>query len=171
MIYFDVRPSAHLATLELRIADSCPLLDDVVLLAGLFRALVIRETAAAIAGRPRPPVRPELLQAATWRAAQSGLHGDLVDPVTATPMPAHQLIGQLVADLRPALESTGDWERVTDLTTLALARGSSAARQRAAARATGSLGQVVDTLVAETRATPRWLRRAERTRATVGAPL
>jgi glutamate---cysteine ligase / carboxylate-amine ligase len=171
MIYFDVRPSAHLATLELRIADSCPLLDDVVLLAGLFRALVIRETAAAIAGRPRPPVRPELLQAATWRAAQSGLHGDLVDPVTATPMPAHQLIGQLVADLRPALESTGDWERVTDLTTSALARGSSAARQRAAARATGSLGQVVDTLVAETRATPRWLRRAERTRATVGAPL
>ena len=60
MIYFDVRPSAHLPTLELRICDSCPRLDDVVLLAGLFRALVIRQTAAAVAGSPPVPVRPEL---------------------------------------------------------------------------------------------------------------
>jgi carboxylate-amine ligase len=168
MIYFDVRPSAHLPTLELRICDSCPRLEDVVLLAGLFRALVIRETAAAIAGRPPVPVRPELLQAATWRAAQSGLQGDLVDPVTATPGPARQLIGQLLAELHPALESTGDWELVTELTNSALARGSSAARQRAA-RADGGLRKVVDTLVAETRATPTWLGGTEPARATVSA--
>jgi glutamate---cysteine ligase / carboxylate-amine ligase len=92
MIYFDVRPSAHLPTLELRICDSCPRLEDVVLLAGLFRALVIRETAAAIAGRPPAPVRPALVQAATWRAAQSGLHGDLVDPVTATQVPTRLVL-------------------------------------------------------------------------------
>jgi glutamate---cysteine ligase / carboxylate-amine ligase len=170
MIYFDVRPSDHLPTLELRIADSCPRLEDVVLLAGLFRALVIRETAAAIAGSPPVPVRPELLSAATWRAAQSGLEGDLVDPVTVTPVPARQVIGQLVAGLRPALESTGDWELVTELTTSALARGSSAARQRAA-RASTSLRHVVDTLVAETRATPIWLPGTGPARAPVGATL
>jgi glutamate---cysteine ligase / carboxylate-amine ligase len=168
MIYFDVRPSAHLPTLELRICDSCPRLEDVVLLAGLFRALVIRETAAAIAGRPPVPVRPELLQAATWRAAQSGLQGDLVDPVSATPAPARQLIGQLLAELHPALESTGDLELVTELTNSALARGSSAARQRTA-RADGGLRKVVDTLVAETRATPTWLGGTEPARATVSA--
>jgi carboxylate-amine ligase len=168
MIYFDVRPSAHLPTLELRICDSCPRLEDVVLLAGLFRALVIREIAAAIAGRPPVPVRPELLQAATWRAAQSGLQGDLVDPVTATPAPARRLIGQLLAELHPVLESTGDWELVTELAHSALARGSSAARQRAA-RANGGLGNVVDTLVAETRATPAWLRGTGPARATISA--
>ena len=156
MIYFDIRPSAHLPTLELRIADSCPRLEDVVLLAGLFRALVIREMAAEYEGSPPVPVRPELVQAATWRAARSGLEGDLVDPVTATPVPARRLIGQLLAGLRPALESAGDWELVTELTTSALARGSSAARQRAA-RASGGLRHVIDTLVAETRATPPWL--------------
>ena len=102
------------------------------------------------------PVRPELVQAATWRAARSGLEGDLVDPVTATPVPARRLIGQLLAGLRPALESACDWELVTELTTSALARGSSAARQRAA-RASGGLRHVIDTLVAETRATPPWL--------------
>ena len=31
MIYFDIRPSAHLPTLELRISDSCTRLEEVVL--------------------------------------------------------------------------------------------------------------------------------------------
>jgi len=153
MIYFDVRPSAHLPTLELRICDSCPSLEDVVLLAGLFRALVIREIEAERQGRPPVSVRPGLLEAATWRAARSGLRGDLVDPVTASPVPAGQLIGQLLVGLRPALESTGDWELVRELARSAVARGGSAARQRAA-RASGGLRHVVDTLIAETRAVP-----------------
>jgi carboxylate-amine ligase len=148
MIYFDVRPSAHLPTVELRICDACPRLQDVVLLAGLFRALVIRETGAAVAGRAPLPVRPELLEAATWRAARSGLEGDLANPATAAPVPGRQLIRHLLADLRPALQSTGDWDQVTGLTESALARGSSAARQRAA-YARGGFRQVVDTLMEE----------------------
>ena len=150
MIYFDVRPSTRLPTVELRICDACPRLEDVVLLAGLFRALVIRESGAATAGRPPMPVGAELLEAVTWRAARSGLEGDLVDPATATPVPARQLIRRLLADLRPALESVGDWELVTELTESALARGSSAARQRAVS-ASGGLPDVVDSLIAETR--------------------
>ena len=161
MIYFDVRPSAHLPTLELRICDSCPSLEDVVLLVGLFRALVMREIEAEYEGQPPVPVRPELLQAVTWRAAQSGLYGDLVDPVTASPVPAGRLIGHLLARLRPVLESTGDWELVSKLASRATALGSSAARQRAA-RASGGLRHVVDTLIAETRAIPPWLQGAGR---------
>jgi len=161
MIYFDVRPSAHLPTLELRICDSCPSLEDVVLLAGLFRALVIREAGAEHAGLPPVPVRPGLLEAATWRAARSGLQGDLVDPVTAGPLPAGRLIGQLLTGLRPALESAGDWDLVSQLARSAMARGSSAARQRAA-HGSGGLRRVVDTLIAETRAVPPWLQGARR---------
>ena len=151
MIYFDVRPATRLPTVELRICDACPRLEDVVLLAGLFRALVIRESGAATAGSPRMRIGAELLEAATWRAAQSGLEGDLVDAATATPVPAHQLIRRLLADLRPTLESVGDWELVTELTESALARGSSASRQRAVS-ASGGLEEVVDSLMAETRA-------------------
>jgi glutamate---cysteine ligase / carboxylate-amine ligase len=156
MIYSDIRPSAHLPMVELRICDASPRLGDVVLLAGLFRALVIRETGAALAGRALSAIRPELFEAATWRAAQSGMEGNLVDPATATPVPAHQLIRQLLAELRLALEASGDWELVTGLTESALARGSSAARQRAAC-ARGGLPKVVDTLLTETRADTGWL--------------
>ena len=45
MVYFDVRPSARLPTLELRVCDSCPGVDTIVLIAGLYRALVNRELA------------------------------------------------------------------------------------------------------------------------------
>jgi len=170
MLYFDVRPSAHLPTLELRIADSCPRLEDVVLLAGLFRALVIWAVAVEYEGSPLAAVRPELLQAATWRAARAGLESDLVDPVAVAPVPAGRLIGQLLTELRSTLESTGDWELVCELTRSALARGSSAARQRAA-RASGGLCGVVDTLVAEIRATPPWLHDTRSARAPASASL
>ena len=73
--------------------------------------------------------------------------------MTASPVPAGQLIGQLLVGLRPALESTGDWELVRELARSAVARGGAAARQRAA-YGRGGLRRVVDTLIAETRAVP-----------------
>jgi carboxylate-amine ligase len=85
MIYFDVRPSAHLPTVELRLCDACPRVEDVALLAGLFRALVVVELDAVQADRPPLPVRTELIRATTWRAARSGLEGELIDPRRADP--------------------------------------------------------------------------------------
>ena len=73
MIYFDVRPSDHLPTLELRICELMPSPGrNVVWLAGLFRALVIREVEAEHEGLLLLSVRPGLLEAATWRAAGAG---------------------------------------------------------------------------------------------------
>ncbi|HEX6472179.1 MAG TPA: glutamate--cysteine ligase [Streptosporangiaceae bacterium] len=151
MAYYDVRPSAHVPTLELRITDSCPRLDDVILLAALFRALVTEEIDAVADGRPPPPMRPELVRAMTWRAARSGLEGELVDPADLLPRPAAQVIHRLLADLRPRLEATGDWELIAELAESSLSRGSSAARQRDA-YARGGPHAVVDMLVTETRA-------------------
>ena len=53
MVYFDVRPANAAPTLELRVCDSCPSVDTIVLIAGLFRALVEREVDGAKGGRPR----------------------------------------------------------------------------------------------------------------------
>ena len=54
MAYFDVRPSAHAPTLELRTCDACPIVDDAILVAGLFRASVL---AAERRHRQRPALR------------------------------------------------------------------------------------------------------------------
>ena len=79
MVYFDVRPSMSAPTLELRVCDSCPSVDTIVLIAGLFRALVEREVEGFRAGKPPRTVSPAVGRAALWRAARSGLEGDLVD--------------------------------------------------------------------------------------------
>lgn len=150
MVYFDVRPSAHVPTVELRICDACPEVDFVVLIAGLFRALVRRARLECADGAPLPTVRHELLRAATWRAARSGLEGDLVDldgPGLVSPA---YVVGQLVDSLRPHLEALGDYDQVLELSQVALGRGSAAARQRRRFGLRGELTDVVDGLLAAT---------------------
>ncbi|MFS1299615.1 glutamate--cysteine ligase [Streptosporangium longisporum] len=150
MIYFDIRPSDHLPTIELRVCDACPRVGDIVLIAGLFRALVARELDAVQNG-PERTVRLEMVRAASWRAARSGLEGELVDPIEGTPAPASEVVRRMINGLRPQLEECGDWELVTSLARESLARGSSAARQRQAFARSGRLADVVDLVVAETR--------------------
>src|SRR6185437_114385 len=153
MVYFDIRPSAHLPTVELRICDACPAVEDVVLIAGLFRALVQRARGWVEEGKPFPLTRHELLRAATWRAARSGLEGDLVDlanPFRPALVPPSLLVERLVSELRPELEASGDWKQVVELSQRALAAGSSAARQRRMFGRRGELTDVVEDLLAQT---------------------
>jgi carboxylate-amine ligase len=165
MVYFDVRPSAHVPTVELRVTDACPDVDDVLLLAGLFRALVRRERAAAVEGRPFVSVRAPVLRAAMWRAARSGLEGELVDLTDfARPVPAGTAVLGLVDALREQLEEAGDWEHVTELAERALRRGSAADWQRHVLARRGRLIDVVDAVLARTRT-------AERAQADADRPL
>ncbi|MFI8965812.1 glutamate--cysteine ligase [Streptomyces sp. NPDC053493] len=154
MIYYDVRPSAHLPTLELRVCDACPRVETVVLIAALYRALVADARARLAAGEPACDGNHAWLRAATWRAARSGLEGDLVDPVTRRPTPASAVVRGMLRRLRPVLEAHGDWAAVRSLAEEALARGSAAERLRAAA-AREDLFAGVDQLLADTRGRSR----------------
>jgi glutamate---cysteine ligase / carboxylate-amine ligase len=151
MAYFDVRPSAHAPTLELRVTDACPIADDTVLLAGLFRAMVLAEEQQIAAAVPHTPLPQPIYRAAMWQAARSGLAGDLLDLTSrARPVPAADAVMALVDRLGPQLERTGDVDEVTRLAEAVLTRGNSADRQRAAFAERGSLDDVVTLVVAET---------------------
>src|SRR4051794_22700203 len=131
MAYFDVRPSSHAPTLELRVCDACPLVDDAVLIAGLFRALVRAAEDDVAAGRPFRPAPPPLHRAAVWQAARGGLARQLLDATEhPRPRPAAAVVRALVHRLRPQLEGLGDWDTVAELAENTLARGNSADRQR-----------------------------------------
>ncbi|SOX52337.1 glutamate--cysteine ligase [Mycobacterium ahvazicum] len=153
MVYFDVRPASAAPTLELRVCDSCPSVDTVVLIAGIFRALVEREAAAAQAGTEPTVLSPAVSRAAVWRAARSGLEGELVDVRGPVGRPASEVVSELVEGLRAQLDETGDWETVSELSRQALEMGTSSARQRRALRRRGRLTDVVDQLIVETAAT------------------
>jgi len=146
-IYWDVRPSARFPTVEFRVADVGMTVDDTVMTAGLVRALAVT---AARDGLPSKPVRPELIRAATWRAARYGIGADLVDVVAATAVPARELVGGLLERLRPALADAGDWDEVSELVGRTLADGTAADRQRRVWAATGKLESVVEFIVEAT---------------------
>ena len=155
MAYFDVRPSAHVPTLELRTCDACPLVDDALAIAGLFRAMV-REAEQNIAnGRPFDPVPPPVHRAAIWQAARGGLTGMLLDNSRhPKPLPARRAVKSLLWRLRPQLRELGDWDVVKELVKNTLARGNSADRQRAAYAEGGRLEDVVSLVVDETQGPP-----------------
>ncbi len=152
MAYFDVRPSSHAPTLELRVCDACPLVDDAVLIAGLFRAMARAAELDIEAGKPFATPPAPLHRAAMWQAARSGLSRSLVD-THALPRPANEVVRDLVGRLRPQLEEAGDWDTVSDLAEAVLARGNSADRQRAAFAEGGRLEDVMGLVVDETHGT------------------
>ena len=149
-IYWDARPSSHAETLEFRMADVCPTVDEAVMVAGLCRALAWTVIEQHRNGVPLDPPRPELLQAARWRASRFGLDGELIDVHARKSVPARVLIEQMLTFLKPALEAQGDWEVVSDLIKTTLEQGNRAKRQLWAFAQSGRLEDVVDLILRET---------------------
>ncbi|MDQ4038404.1 MAG: glutamate--cysteine ligase [Actinomycetota bacterium] len=143
MIYFDARLSAHYPTVELRAADVCRRPQDATLLAGLARGLVETAIREWQAGRPASDMPTELLRVATWRAARSGLEGELVQPSTGRPAPAVEVVAALLDHIRAALSDAGDLGVVKDLLGILLDRGNGARAQRETFTRTQNLNAVV----------------------------
>lgn len=129
-LYWDIRPSVRYPTLEFRASDTCLTVDESVMVAGLVRALVETMHADAVAGRPCPRPRPELLRAALWRAARFGLSDGLIDVDQHQLRPASEVLGTLVDLVRPALEARGDWPAVSATLDRIRRDGTGADRQR-----------------------------------------
>jgi carboxylate-amine ligase len=147
-LYWDVRPSARYETLEFRAADACLTVDDAVMVAGLWRAIARTAADEARAGVVRVALRGELVDAARWRAARYGTEGTLVDLTEGRTAPASAVIDRLMSHLRPALEAAGDWDEVSALVERTMARGTGAARQRAAFARRGEMADVLALLLA-----------------------
>lgn len=150
MIYWLVRLSDHVPTLEIRAADVCPTAGEAVLLAGLVRGLAETALRQVRAGVPAPEVEDTLLRAAYWRAARDGVDGEALDPLAGARVPAWRLVDRLLEHVRPVLEENGDWTPLTLQLDRLRHSGSGAARQRAAHARSGRLGDVIEMLMAQT---------------------
>jgi carboxylate-amine ligase len=151
MLYWYARLSARYPTVEIRMGDVCPTLDDTLLLAVLTRALVATLLDEVRDGVPAPNVAHPLLTAAHWRAAHDGLEGLNIDMATRDTRPAWRLMRQLFDYVRAQLDRHGDVEMATILMGRLRARGTGAARQRAILARNGSVAEVVDWLAGATR--------------------
>lgn len=157
MIWWDIRPSARFPTLEMRITDVCPLLDDAIAVAALFQC-VIRMLWRLRRGNQRWRIYDRMLiEENRWRAKRYGIDGGLVDfgkgEVVACAALLDELI-ELTAEDASALDCEAEILHCRKI----IARGTSAHRQLetyAAALGRGSSSEqavrdVVDMLIEET---------------------
>jgi glutamate---cysteine ligase / carboxylate-amine ligase len=150
MAYFDVRLARDYPTLELRVADVCPRVEVAALVAVLGRALVDRAARDWESGTPGPDLTPVTAALMTFRAARSGLAGDLVDPVSRRPRPAAEVVAALVDHVAEPLAEAGDRELVDDVVGSLLRDGTAAERHRRVAGDDLDLVAVVHDTVAQT---------------------
>lgn len=143
MVYFDARLSQRYPTVEIRVADVCLHASTAVLVALLARGLV--ETAAREwrAGREPADHSVNLLRMAAWRAARSGLDGELLHPATMRRMPADSVVAALLERTGQALTDSDDLERARVGCAQLLDDGTGARIQRRLLEQTGSLREVV----------------------------
>ncbi|MGK5740970.1 carboxylate-amine ligase [Micromonospora sp. URMC 103] len=152
MVYWYARPSASYPTVEIRVGDVCPTVDDAVVVAALLRALVATVVDEARAGVPASPIRDCLVSAAHWRAAHDGLDGELIDLRAGGARPAWALVDELFATVTPALVRHGDLPYVVDQLSRLRREGTGATRQRRILDDTGDLRAVLDHLATWTTA-------------------
>jgi carboxylate-amine ligase len=130
-IYFDARSSATYPTVEIRVTDVSTSVDRAVAVAALCRALVEESARRWQAGEPPSEIRPEILRAAGWMAARSGLADRLLLLPEGELVAAAAAVRRLVEFARPGLDRYRDSELVDGEVERLLATGTGASEQRA----------------------------------------
>ncbi len=150
-VWWDVRPHPEFGTVELRICDGLPTLDEIGAVAAMAQCLVEQFDNQLDRGYTLPTRPGWILRQNKWRAARYGLDADIVVDEKGTVRPVRQAILDLVEDLTPTAKRLGCAAELADVERV-LAVGASYQRQRAIAAATGgNLRAVVDGLLTEMR--------------------
>lgn len=164
-LYWSVRPSARYPTLELRMCDVCPSIDDAVALAALGRALVVATaegTLEPMGASLSASLQDEMLRENEWLAARDGLEATLVNPeAPGGSTPIRDAIGVLLDQVAPVAERLDDGEALSHIREI-LTRGNAAARMRRHLEGARTMTALVDWLIEETRAGTGIDRRARR---------
>jgi len=126
--WWAVRPSRRFPTVELRICDACPRLEDGLAIAGLFRHLVEQTLHAHDDLCPMSRELRWVTQENYWRACRHGRQGTFLGVHDEQPVDAAGWLAQLQALLPP---DTVDAERSFRQAAQVLQEGTSAERQLA----------------------------------------
>ena len=156
-IRWDIRPSARYPTLELRICDICPRIEDAIAIASLYGCLIRYLARRIEAGAPLAPASEESIDHGRWLAQRYGTLAFLPtgDPPKLVDIEdkSHELVGELREDAH-ALRCRSELEHIGHV----IRYGSSADRQEDVYRQRRldgashdeALKAVVDVVVGET---------------------
>jgi carboxylate-amine ligase len=154
---WDMRPSPHYGTLEIRVCDGIASLDETVAITAFIHGLAhwFRDHSTWLDEVPPPP--RWLSRENKWRAMRFGLDAELVTALDGTVKPLREDIFDWCGRIAGNIQALGYAPYLLTLHKI-LEKGNSSSRQRAVFAKTGSLKKVVAHNIAEYRGRrPIWI--------------
>ena len=147
-VWWDIRPHPGFGTLELRICDGIPTMQELCAMTALAQSLVVWLSERYNAGLEIPIHKAWTIRDNKWRAARYGLDAEIIRDEEGNLTSLRRSIGDLVETLCPVAERLGCLDDLNGVSAI-LERGTSATRQREAFARHKDLSGVVDALVDE----------------------
>ncbi|MGI9023743.1 MAG: glutamate--cysteine ligase, partial [Acidimicrobiales bacterium] len=147
-VWWDIRPHPDFGTIELRICDGIPTLEEVSALAAMAQCLVHGLDTRVDAGEVLRVPRGWVVRQNKWRAARHGLDAEIIADDDGRRVPLRHAVEETVDALLPVAAELGCTDEL-NLNLATLRHGASYQRQRRIVAGGGSLVDVVDALMAE----------------------
>ena len=147
-VRWDIRPSPHLGTVEVRVCDGVSNLTELAALVALTHCLIVDLDRRLEAGEELPVMPPWHVQENKWRASRYGLEAIVILDADSNERLVTDDLPDLLDRLTPVARSLGCADELAAVADIPR-RGASYQRQRRVAANDGGLGPVVDALVAE----------------------
>lgn len=155
-LWWDIRPSERFPTLEQRVTDACPRLDDVAAIPALYQSLLAFLHGLRARNQSWRRYPATLIFENRWRAQRYGVGGDVMDHGQRTQISVATAVEELIALTGSAAGTLSCHAELLGLRRIT-AGGTSADRQRAVHREAVARGAnpqdaliaVVDSILAE----------------------
>ena len=106
-LWWSVRPHLAYPTIEIRICDGQPRVEEAQSLAAFAYGLTARIARAVDEGEPLPDQPQRLIEENMWRAIRNGLSGELIELDTLRVRPARVALEELAEWLLPIADELG----------------------------------------------------------------
>jgi carboxylate-amine ligase len=106
-LWWSVRPHLAYPTVEIRVCDGQPRLEEAQSLAAFAYALTARIARAVDEGEPLPDHPHRMIEENLWRAIRHGLSGELIDLATLRVRPTRTALEELVEWMLPVADELG----------------------------------------------------------------
>ena len=153
-IRWDVRPSPHLGTVEVRICDGVSNLRELAALTALTHCLVVDLEDRLEAGEDLPVMPPWLVQENKWRAARYGLEAEIIIDAQCNERLVTDDLDDLLERLLPVAKRLSCSEELASVADIPRHGAAYQRQRRVAASTDGDLVAVVNSVVDELEVPP-----------------
>ncbi|MFQ6114594.1 MAG: glutamate--cysteine ligase, partial [bacterium] len=149
-VWWDIRPHPGFGTVELRVCDGLPTLDETIAMTAFIQALVVWLSEQYDEGMYLPIHRHWIVRENKWRAARWSIDAEIITDEDGNLISLAKDIENLLETLAPVAKRLGSHEEMMRVRNI-MKVGPSYRRQKEIYAETGDFKKVVDALIKELR--------------------